>query len=190
MFQFFKILSLGLCMSGALSAFAERITIDRMLLKVNETAYTQRQLEVYLLVKSLRADTEPWIVSQNNWNKTLKVLKQDMLSCEETYKHRTATFAKITNEDVQSIQKLIASRPETQELSQRLAISSKDVEQSLAMLARVQRQNREQLEQKDFQGIPQQRRVASIEKRNSFRFYDGTEAYRHLQADKFTVANQ
>ncbi len=169
---------------------AKPVTIDRVILKVNDSTYTQRDLEIYLLVKALAVAQSQGIATENNWQDSVQRFKTDMLAYEETFKLRYASSSKIADAELAKVRTLITASKELNDLSQRLVIADKDIEQSLIMLERIQKYNKEQKESVESQGIPHERRVPLAEKRNFVRIFDDAHEYRFIQPSAFSAAKK
>lgn len=163
------------------------VMIDRILMKINESAFTQRELENYLLVKAVRKSQRQLIASEKNWYSAVRAFKDDMLIYEESRKLRYPVEASATlPADVQYVKAAIQKDAELRILADRLLLTEKDIETILRVMLRVDKYKGEQRENAfDTMGVPPKRRVPFLDKRNSVRMYDDAMSYRHIEPNAF-----
>lgn len=163
-------------------AFAD-VIVDRIVLKINDSAFTQRELETYLLVKAVRKKQRELVATQENWERAVKYFKNDMLIHEESRKLKYPVETPATlPQDVKDIQASLQADGEWKALADRLLINEKDIEAVVRMLLRVEKYKGEQRETSlDTVSVPPARRVPFLEKRNYVRFYDDAMSYRRIE---------
>ncbi len=163
----------------SVESYARSILIDRLLLKINDTAYTQRDMETYLFVKALHKKNEDIFVKDKNWNASLKIFKNDMLIYEEFHKLRYTLDAQVKlSEELQQILAKIESDEDLKKLTQRLCIAETKIEQVLHMISRIE-QYKTDVKESVFElpNISESHRVSVLEKRNSVFFYKDAGVY-------------
>jgi hypothetical protein len=172
-----------LCFVFSISAYAEPILFNRVILKVNETAYTQRQLEIYELVKSLHTSSSPLLASAENWKSLLMMFKEDLLVYEEASKLRYASHPSFNAADErQRLKKIIEGDKKLSDLADRLSLSDADYDKTLLMIHKiVSYKEKQEVNPLDVSGIPPDRRVPYLERRVYVRFYEGAFEYRFIQ---------
>ena len=167
--------------------FAEPVVVDRILLKINESAFTQRELENYMLVKAIRRSNRELVASQQNWESSVQFFKDDMLVYEESRKLRYPVEAstKIV-EDARNIFVTIQTDSELKSLADRLLLSEKAIQNILRMMLRVEKFKVEQRDTAmDVIAVPQKKRVPFLEKRNFIRMYDEAMTYKRIEPSAF-----
>ena len=61
---------------------------DRLIIELNQYGFTQRQMEVYLLFRSVLSpgggESKPWLVGESNWQESVQEFRNDMMIFLET----------------------------------------------------------------------------------------------------------
>jgi len=166
---------------------AEHIVVDRIVMKINETAFTQRELENYLLVKAVRRSQKQLIATQENWEASVQLFKNDMLIYEESRKLRYPVEIPTTlPSDVKAVQQVIETNPEMKNLEDRLLLNERDIDNVLRMMLRIEKFKVDQRDNAaEVIAVPQKKRVPFLEKRNYIRMYDDAMSYRRIQPNAF-----
>lgn len=87
-----RITCISLCIAILLTGFSltafARVLGDRAVLSINNVTYTQRQVELYIVIKeSLRRNTaieSARVVTASNWREALTVFTEDMIVYQES----------------------------------------------------------------------------------------------------------
>ena len=86
----FRILLVGIFLIVGLpvqnSVFSATVG-DRLIIELNQYGFTQRQMEVYLLFRSVLSPggvSKPWLVGENNWQESVQEFRNDMMIFLET----------------------------------------------------------------------------------------------------------
>lgn len=171
-------------------AFAQNVTfINRELLKVNENSYTQREAEIYLLVKALRKSERSFLAKEANWKRALRDYKNDMLVYEDSRKLRyTMDSGTDFKDEIKSIRKSIQEDKELRDLASRLVISDKDILNALLTLGRVDKYKMDQNENPiESSFVHKSRRVPTLDKKSYVYFYKDAFVYRYIQPNAFKL---
>lgn len=67
----------------ALPRAQAEIISDRLVLEINKSAYTQRQLELYAALRSALVSSDPTLVGQKNWHEQLELFRREMIVEQE-----------------------------------------------------------------------------------------------------------
>lgn len=86
----FQKLSAGIlflaCLNLAKTGYSATVG-DRLIIELNQYGFTQRQMEVYLLFRSVlspRGEYKPWLVGTQNWEESVQAFRDDMMIFLET----------------------------------------------------------------------------------------------------------
>lgn len=166
--------------------YAEK-TVNRMILKINNNAYTQREMETYLLVKALQKDKRSFLATAENWSESLKNYKEDMLIYEEALKLRF-NFGRDTDlkETVEMIMAKVTKDKDLNPYAKRLLLIEEDYAKALSLYKNVEKYRPSLKENpSNLAQMPPDRRVSYLERRNYSRFYDDAFTYRVIEPSLF-----
>ena len=171
------------------SLHAEPVLVNRLLIKINESSFSQREMEIYFLAKSLSLNNKDLVVTENNWPVLIRAYKDDMMLYEETRKlHYSQDIEKDMGKKLALVKDGIQKDPFLGGIEKRLAMNDRDLEIALVALARVEKFRSEQKESTDPLKAPPNRRVPSIEKRNYVRYFQEAGRYRYIQPQAFPLS--
>lgn len=164
------------------------VLFDRVLFKIGEASFTQREMEIYLLVRNLQFDRKEPIANEQNWSSTLQNFKNAMLVYEESKKLHLNIEQAGLDKQVATIKNAILNDKSLTELSDRLGVDEKDIELTLLVSARVEKAKHVQKENlSETLGIPPAKKVSALDKKHFVRFFDDAETYRLIQPKAFLL---
>lgn len=165
----------------------DKLLVDRMLLKINDTAFTQRDAETYLLLKAILQEDRTLIPSAQSWTKGLREFKNDMLLYEESQKlrHISPFTESQLNQLMGQIQKQSKEGP-AGELAKRLALSEGDWKDALQIFLKVEKaKNTEHSPAEKRQTSGGNQKFSELEKKNYVRFFEDAESYKVIHPSQF-----
>lgn len=178
------VLTISVC-SWAL-AEAPKAIVDRMVLKVNDSAYTQREVELYFLVKAFLREDPALLVGANNWKIRLHNFKDDALVFEDSTRMSVGMIA-IPAELQKKLKAIYQNNLYRPELD-RLVVVDRDLEVAAYFLRTVERHidNIDRTGQKRRFAMRQRgKKRGDLELRHFIFFYQDAEQYRLLRPRQF-----
>lgn len=181
-----KIFAFLFCLSSF--CFGETLVVNRLLLKINDSAYTQRELEIFLLIKAIQKRDKTLLASEQNWKLALKNFKNDMLLYEESRKLRySIESSKDLSTEVQQIKDAMEADAEFKAYAGRLGIHTKDIEQKLRISLRIEKYKIDQRDSAFENPNAMSARFSLLEKRNYVRYYNDADVYVYIQPNAFVT---
>lgn len=141
-------LGLGLGLGGVMltvvvlsqhMAYAAQM-LDRMVLEVNKTAYSQRQIEVYCLIREVSdsPETGPKGVTAKNWRQRLMQFRSEMIVEQEAQRLGTVKpTAKMVSDMLAKISRRRQQSKALNQIYRDLKVSTEELKGVLASLIRV-----------------------------------------------------
>ncbi len=119
-------------------------TLDRAVIEVNKTTFTQRSMELYFTVKSVFESNDsqtktPFFLNKENWSKYLSQFTRDMVLFKDA--QRAGSFLpskKRLQESAQKIHQTMDQDPNLKKELHRLAVTVEDIAVTLGRVSRVQ----------------------------------------------------
>ncbi len=87
--QFLFAFCWGLFFCSLTNAHAEVVS-DRLVLEINKSAFTQRQMELYTALRSALGSSEPTLVDKTNWSEQLELFRREMIVEQEAQRLSSA----------------------------------------------------------------------------------------------------
>ncbi|MBI2603513.1 MAG: hypothetical protein HYW48_10715 [Deltaproteobacteria bacterium] len=172
---------------------AETIVIDRMILKINETAFTQREVETYFLVKAVTSADYNLLPNEQTWGKVLTEFKNDILLYEESQKLRHVSPT--PQADLDKTMNLLREKTKhglPGAFAERLALKEQDLLTALQIFLKV-----EKVRDQKATPIGSHKRssdgrlaISDLEQKNYVRFFDDAEVYKLIQPNAFSPSQQ
>ncbi len=185
----YQVLLLSLFVGFTAPVSGAEILFDRVLFKINDASFTQREMEIYLLVKALQLSQNELIATEKNWQSALLNYKNAMLIYEESKKLHLSTEQVGLDKQVLALRTMILNDKALNMLGDRLGIDDKDIELTLHISARVEKAKNVQKESlNDSLGIPPAKKVPILDRKNFVRIFDDAEIYRLIQPKAFLLA--
>jgi len=147
-FRFLQVAALAFVFTPSVSA-SENVLVDRLLLEVNGMSYSQRQMEIYHLIRQaidLEIDQPLIVLARETWLDALHGYRDAMVIDHEVQRLGSFRPAKAA---IDLAEKIIRTRNEQdermQELMERLEIGGRTLRQNVAMNLRIEafRQNKD-----------------------------------------------
>ena len=112
---------------------------DRLIITINDTPYTQRQIEMYMTIKeSLRKSDRVRLIRPVEWSVAVDVFTQDMIIFQESL--RLGSFQpadQVVDRFAGAVEQKIASDDHFRENLKRLGVGSRDVRGALETVLRI-----------------------------------------------------
>ncbi len=129
----------------SLSTLAQGIIYDRLILEINGKSYSQRQIEIYLVMRNLVMDPKSSMaqIEAEQWPEGLEIFQNEMLifNAMESEPEKFATLSLNSNSQrllQERLKELLATNDKWRDFSQRYHIRDKEVMELLAKMLKVQ----------------------------------------------------
>lgn len=67
-----------------------QVISDRLVLEINKNAYTQRQMELYIALRSALTSAEPTLINKSNWGEQMELFRREMVVEQEAQRLSSA----------------------------------------------------------------------------------------------------
>lgn len=135
-------MALLICAAGLCAASAWGATLaDRLVLEVDNTSYSQRQFELYTVLRSalyVEDAAKITFVTEKNWTEQLDLFRLDMLVAQEAQRLSTALPGKrVIDAAAEVVQRKIKRNPRLKEFLLRMKADDTVVRRALSSILRV-----------------------------------------------------
>lgn len=167
--------------------YAEGILADRVLMTVDSATYTQRDVEIYFIVKALTQADETLLVSEKNWKASIWKFKEDMLLYEEALRTNLQRDDEVSfREEVQTLFADLQKSKVFKKDIERLLIDKKSFEKTFLILKKTKHQSSDSKKVSgSMRFLPKHRQLPVLDKAYFVHFKEDAFEYKKIHPSYF-----
>ncbi|MFK7873882.1 MAG: hypothetical protein AB8C84_12080 [Oligoflexales bacterium] len=151
--------------------YSAPLLVDRLILEINGESYTQKEMELTLMLLAIFKDRQPIPLQEASWGAALLEYREFMKSFHESLKKgRIYPREDLVAQKTSEVYVVARKNPILQRQLERLDVNSQTLSVGIAMV----------LQTKTWESFPAQRKNDSKEQTSIIRWYENAQTYKKI----------